>query len=164
MSLLTFGFLTFGVLAALSAAAAAVAVVLRAQPWLGTRDAAFLLSVVCFFGGPIVASVATPDWNPFSMALLYLPFFLVGSWMAALSSSRDSGKATLAAETSITADGRERARQAYRLEAESQADAEFAAVLAESRGFSRVAILIRRWRRARSLAGRYQPDDRSVMY
>jgi len=31
-------------------------------------------------GGMLVASAVTPDWNPFTMFALWVPFFAIGAW------------------------------------------------------------------------------------
>jgi len=35
------------------------------------------LAVACVLFGPVAASAATPDWNPFTMLGLYTPFLVV---------------------------------------------------------------------------------------
>jgi hypothetical protein len=68
--------------------ALAVAVGITVLPRLQTRDAAFILATASLLGGLLVASIATPDWNPFTMAALYAPFLLIGVYSATVAALR----------------------------------------------------------------------------
>jgi uncharacterized membrane protein YhaH (DUF805 family) len=48
------------------------------------------LTIACVLLGPVAASAATPDWNPFTMLGLYAPFLVVA--LAAMVFGRREGR------------------------------------------------------------------------
>jgi hypothetical protein len=76
----------FGGLSIVAALAAAVAITI--VPRFQTRDAAFIVATASIVGGPLIVSIATPDWSPITMASLYAPFLLTGLYGATIAALR----------------------------------------------------------------------------
>ena len=73
----------FSYLLALALAMGAALVAVRVARFRNEASA-FIVSFGCLSIGLQVAAFVTPDWNPATMFVAYIPFACIGAWMGIL--------------------------------------------------------------------------------